>query len=101
MSDPHEQDGRPGPAQADTPLPRPVQEHLGRELRTTYHTAEEKPAFLGDSGVPPEFEGYIQRIEARERVQERAHERGVEAVRAALQDMQIDEALSRALDLKK
>lgn len=79
------------------PLPPPVREHLGRELRTTYHAEVEKPAFLGDPGVPPQFEPYIQKIEAQERV----HEQGVEAVRMALQDMQIDAALREALDLDK
>lgn len=104
MQDPHDKDGPPpGPpaGREGAPLPKPVQEHLGRELRTTYHTEEAKPAFLGDTGVPPEFEPYIERIQAQERRQERAHQRGVEAVRAALQDLQIDAALAKALQVDK
>ena len=102
MSDSRERNGRPTPpADGSAPLPKPVQEHLGRELRTTYHTEEAKPAFLGDIGVPAQFESYIERIQAQERRQERVHERGVEAVRAALQEMQINDALAKALDVKK
>jgi hypothetical protein len=74
--------------QLDTALPQPVQEHLGEQLRATYQQMTEKPAFLGDSALPPRFEHHIQQIENRERAEtrERAHDLGVEAVEAALQD---------------
>ena len=62
-------------------LDRPVQEHLGQQLRTTYHALADKPAFLGDPALPTEFDPHIQRLEARERV----HARGIEAVRTALE----------------
>ncbi|HZB37582.1 MAG TPA: hypothetical protein VE443_06235 [Beijerinckiaceae bacterium] len=73
----------------DTALPPPVQEHLGQQLRATYQQITEKPAFLGDPALPPRFEHHIQQIENRERaeIRVRAHDLGVEAVEAALQDI--------------
>ena len=71
-------DGQPGSG-----LPSPVREHLGQQLRTTYHALADKPAFLGDPAVPLEFEQHLQRLEIRERV----HEQGVKAVEAALGDL--------------
>jgi hypothetical protein len=68
-------------------LPRPIQEHLGLQLRTSYNTVTaEKPAYLGDPAVPLEFELQLQRLEASERrkIREKAHDRGVEAVAQAL-----------------
>ena len=70
--------GRPDGAAA--PLSRPIQEHLGRQLRSVYNESAAKPAFLGDSALPAQFERLIRRIETSERV----HEVGVEAVRRAL-----------------
>ena len=62
-------------------LDRPIQELLGRQLRAAYGMMAEKPAYLGDPGVPVEFELQLQRLESRER----AHDRGLEAVEQALQ----------------
>ena len=70
---------------SDAPLPRPVQEHLARQLRAEYHRTQDKPAFLGDPAVPVAFDEPLRRLEETER--ERIHERGVEAVEAALGDL--------------
>lgn len=75
-------------------LPRPVQEHLGLQLRTSYNEVmEEKPAYLGDPALPLEFELQLQRLDANERrkFREQAHERGIEAVAQAL-NLDPDEA---------
>ena len=71
------------------PLPRPIQEHLGQQLRMRYRQAEDKPAYLGDPALPIEFELLLQRLEASERQRYRAmaHEQGVEAVERALRDL--------------
>jgi hypothetical protein len=74
----------PGEAAADTALPRPIQEHLARQLRAEYHRTEDKPAFLGDPAVPALFDEHLHRLEEKER--EIIHERGVDAVEAALLD---------------
>jgi hypothetical protein len=74
----------PGADGADAVLPRPVQEHLARQLRAEYHRTEDKPAFLGDPVVPPAFDEHLHRMEAKER--EKIGERGLEAVEAALLD---------------
>ena len=71
--------GQPSPTAA--PLPKGVQEHLGRQLRSAYNAKAERPAFLGDPAVPPQFERLIRRIE----VSEKVREIGVEAVRQALE----------------
>jgi hypothetical protein len=70
-------------------LPRPLQEHLARELRSTYHATEEKPAFLGDPTIPVEFEYQLQRLEAVEKVRhtEKVHNQAVEAVKMALEEI--------------
>ena len=59
MSQTTERDGVPPSAPTrshDVPgtgLSRPIQEHLGRELRTTYNAdAPDKPAYLGDPVLP-------------------------------------------------
>ena len=72
---------RPGSA-----LPPPVQEHLAQQLRAAYQMMAEKPAFLGDPALPPEFDRQIAQLEERERseMRERAHNLGIEAVEAAL-----------------
>lgn len=72
----------PGDEPAEPVLPRPVQEHLARQLRAEYHRTEEKPAFLGDPVVPPAFDEHLHRMEAKER--EKIGERGLQAVEAAL-----------------
>jgi hypothetical protein len=76
----------PEPASA---LPRPLQEHLARELRSTYHATEKKPAFLGDMAIPVEFEYQLQRLEAVEKVRhtEKVHNQAVEAVKSALEEI--------------
>ena len=79
-----------GPAAEKTaPLPPPVQEHLAQQLRAAYQETTEKPAFLGDTALPPEIEHTVERIAERERaiVREKAHELGTEAVEAALEEV--------------
>jgi hypothetical protein len=74
-------DHEPTQESAPDALPKPIQEHLGRQLRSAYNAQAEKPAFLGDPVVPPQFERLIRRIE----VSEKVREIGVEAVRQALE----------------
>ena len=74
----------PVPGEGDAALPRPIQEHLARQLRAEYHRTEDKPAFLGDPAVPPLFDEHLHRLEEKER--EIIGERGLEAVEAALLD---------------
>lgn len=71
---------RPLLARDGATLPREVQEHLGRRLRTALHVEEKKPDFLGDSNIPPQFEPYLRRLEAGER----GERQGYEAVKRAL-----------------
>jgi hypothetical protein len=93
MSDESKRDQASGEAAPDdaseraSSLPRPLQEHLARELRSTYHATEEKPAFLGDPAIPVEFEYQLQRLEAVEKVRhtEKVHNQAVEAVKSALE----------------
>ena len=95
MSDEREKDEASGSAAAGAApepasgLPRPLQEHLARELRSTYHATEEKPAFLGDTAIPVEFEYQLQRLEAVEKVRhtEKVHNQAVEAVKTALEEI--------------
>ena len=70
-------------------LARPLQEHLAQQLRSTYQSLAEKPAFLGDPAVPPEFERHLQRLEAveRGRQREKIRTKGVEAVKTALEEI--------------
>ena len=70
-------------------LPRPLQEHLAQQLRSTYQAGAEKPAFLGDPAIPAELEQHLQRLEAAEmgRRREKVHNQGVEAVKSALEDI--------------
>ncbi len=74
----------PDEAAGDAALPRPIQEHLARQLRAEYHRTEDKPAFLGDPAVPAVFDEHLHRLEEKER--EKIGERGLEAVEAALLD---------------
>lgn len=76
----------PEPERPVTVLPQPVQEHLAQQLRATYQVMADKPAFLGDPVLPPQFDRQIQRLEERERaeIREKAHNLGIEAVEAAL-----------------
>jgi hypothetical protein len=77
------------PERDDPALPPPVQEHLAQQLRAAYQETTEKPAFLGDTALPPEIEHTVERIAERERaiVREKAHELGTEAVEAALEEV--------------
>jgi hypothetical protein len=95
MSDERDKDEASGSAapgaapERASSLPRPLQEHLARELRSTYHATEEKPAFLGDPAIPVEFEYQLQRLEAVEKVRhtEKVHNQAVEAVKTALEEI--------------
>ncbi len=58
-------------------LSREVREHLGRKLRSELRVEAEKPAFLGDDAVPPEFAGLVHQLQRREM----SSQRGLEAIR--------------------
>ena len=82
--------GGPEAGEVGAVLPRPIQEHLGQQLRTTYNAEmPEKPTYLGDPVLQLEFELLLQRLEAteRQRLREMAHKQGVEAVERALRDL--------------
>lgn len=61
-------------------LSRDVQQHLGRRLRTELHVEADKPAFLGESSVPPQFETLVRKLEAGEQ----GERQGYEAVKRAI-----------------
>ena len=65
---------------ADAALPREIQEHLGRRLRSELHTEADKPTFLGEPTVPPQFEPLVRKLEAGEG----GERQGYEAVKRAL-----------------
>ena len=67
-------------------LPRPVQEHLARELRAAYVEKQERPAYLGDPSLPVMFDEPLWRLETveRNRRRQRARDCGLEAVKTAL-----------------
>ena len=67
-------------------LPRPVQEHLARQLRAVYSAQQEPPAYLGDPGLPVGFDEPLHRLAASERSRERrrADLCGLQAVGRAL-----------------
>lgn len=67
-------------AQAPPPLPADVREHIGRRLRSTYTVEADKPAFLGDAAIPPQFERYVRELERGER----SGREGLRAVSQAL-----------------
>ena len=67
-------------------LDRPVQDALGEQLRTALNETAEKPAYLGDPAIPVEFEHQLLRLESTIEVREK----GVEAVRDALLDLDPD-----------
>ena len=71
------------------PLPRPVQDHLGRELRACYYEREDRPKYLGDPALPLEFDPYLYRLEQKERASRimRIREQGTRAVADALSDL--------------
>jgi len=97
---PSEQESGSGVVDSGVVLPRPIQEHLGQQLRTTYNAEEsEKPAYLGDTALPLEFELQLQRLEAseRRRLREMAHDLGTQAVEQALRDLLGAQAVEQAL----
>lgn len=61
-------------------LTKPIRDHLGEVLRTEYSRVAEKPSYLGDTPLPPEFEHKLLQIEKSEEI----HEKGVSAVGEAL-----------------
>ena len=67
-------------------LPRDIQEQIGRRLRTELRVEVEKPTYLGESSVPPQFEPLVRRLEA----SERGERQGYEAVKKALIDPSIE-----------
>ncbi len=71
------------------PLPLAVQEHLGRMLRADYYERDEKPRYLGDPGLPLEFDPYLYRLVQKERALRisRIREQGTRAVADALTDL--------------
>ena len=58
-------------------LSREVREHLGRKLRSELRVEAEKPAFLGDEALPPQFAGLVHQLQRREM----SSQKGVEALR--------------------
>ena len=95
-SDDRDDEGTPGKGglgraghEPTSSLPRPLQEHLAQQLRSAYHELSDKPAFLGDPNLPVEFEYHLARLEAveRDRLIEKIRSEGLEAVRAALEEI--------------
>ncbi len=84
----HPTDSPAAERRASSVLPRPVQEHLARQLRATYYERQDKPAFVGDPALPPAFDEPLYRLRVHEHAREsrRAGECGLAAVRAALQE---------------
>ncbi len=76
------------------PLPPPVREHLGRELRAAYVEKQDKPAYLGDPALPLSFDEPLTRLVKKERAsrRKRAHEQGIAAVETALETLGEDAA---------
>lgn len=88
MSDETERAARRGGNQP--PLPRLVQEHLGRKLRAELYETGDKPQYLGDPAMPREFDPLIEEIVKKERarVSDRAQQAGYQAVASALKEFQ-------------
>ena len=61
-------------------LEKPIRDHLGEVLRAEYNRVADKPAYLGDTPLPPEFEHKLLQIEKSEDIREK----GVEAIGEAL-----------------
>ena len=82
-----EEPDKPSPDdEAQPALPRPVQEHLARQLRAAYVETQDKPAFLGDPALPVAFDEHLHALRSVEiaRERERAGEQGLAAVSTAL-----------------
>ena len=58
-------------------LSREVREHLGRKLRAELRVEAEKPAFLGDDALPPQFAGLVHQLQRREM----SSQKGLDALR--------------------
>ena len=58
-------------------LSREVREHLGRKLRSELRIEAEKPAFLGDEALPPQFAGLVHQLQRREM----SSQQGLDALR--------------------
>ncbi|MGU3537173.1 hypothetical protein [Methylobacterium sp. A54F] len=69
-----------GGSESEPKLPEPVRDHLGQQLRGVYGVAAGKPEYLGDDGLPQEFEPQLRRLETRLKT----HEEGTGAVEHAL-----------------
>ena len=65
------------------PLDETVREHLAKQLRHTLDADAPKPAYLGDTGLPPEIEDKVHRLDR----SVRASQAGEAAVREALEDL--------------
>lgn len=63
-------------------LARDIQEQLGRRLRNELRVEAEKPTYLGESSVPPQFEPLVRKLEAGAR----GERQGYEAVKRAIID---------------
>jgi hypothetical protein len=61
----------------ETALSREVREHLGRKLRSELRVEAEKPAFLGDDALPPQFAGLVRQLQRREM----SSQKGLDALR--------------------
>lgn len=70
------------------PLPRLIQDYLGRKLRSELYETGERPQYLGDPAIPPEFEPLIEQIvrKDRSRASNLAEDAGYQAVADALKD---------------
>jgi hypothetical protein len=71
---------------APSSLPRPIQEHLARQLRAAYSAEQDPPAYLGDPALPVDFVEPLGRLIAveRSRDRQRASTCGFLAVQRAL-----------------
>ena len=63
--------------EAEPKLPEDVREYLGRRLRAEFRLESDKPAFLGDDTLPPQFAKLVRQIERREI----SLQKGLEAIR--------------------
>lgn len=81
MSDPPDEDARPETRPYPSTLDKPVQEHLGKELRGVYNVLADKPTYLGESALPAAFDTQLDRLARRVA----ASEQGAAAVSEALQ----------------
>jgi hypothetical protein len=81
MSDPPNDDVRPETGPYPSTLDKPVQEHLGKELRGVYNVLADKPTYLGESTLPAAFDLQLDRLARRIT----ASEQGAAAVSEALQ----------------